>query len=287
LQTVSSELGKVEPDFMIHLGDMLDFHQYGFNDPPPDGSVTRAAYLNYRTLLGDTLGQTAHFATIGNWEGENGSYRPDEIAWSREQRMLYVPGPGPSTYPESGCPYQDFYAFTWGDALFVVLNVMTYTPTDHLLGSYPGFADDWTLGSSQLRWLAKTLADATAKWRFLFIHHPVGGKAGNEVESAYGRGGGQAADVGEQAVIHGWMRQYGVQIFFYGHDHVFTDMVVDGIHYTEPGNAGAIWMFSNDMTGYTQSWLEPGFVKVTVRPDSVDVQLINESGELLYGYTLP
>ena len=64
-------------------------------------------------------------------------------------------------------------------------------------------------------------------------------------------------------------------------------MVVDGIHYTEPGNAGAIWMFSNDMTGYTQSWLEPGFGKVTVGPDTVDVQLLNESSELLYEHTLP
>lgn len=287
LRAVSSELDKLEPDFLIHLGDMLDFHQYGFNDPPPTGAVTRDAYLNYRTLLGDTLGKTTHFATIGNWEGENGSYTPHEIARSREQRLRYLPGPDPSTYPEGGCPYQDFYAFTWGDALFVVLNVMTYTPSDHLLGSYPGFADDWTLGNSQLEWLGRTLANATARWRFLFIHHPVGGKAANEVESAYGRGGGQAADVGEQAVIHGWMKQYGVQIFFYGHDHVFTDMVVDGIHYTEPGNSGAIWMFSNDMTGYTQSWLEPGFGQVTVRPDSVDVQLINTSGELLHEYTLP
>jgi len=32
-----------------------------------------------------------------------------------------------------------------------------------------------------------------------------------------------------------------VQIFFYAHDHVFTDMVVDGIHYTLPGSAGAPW----------------------------------------------
>jgi hypothetical protein len=44
--------------------------------------------------------------------------------------------------------------------------------------------------------------------------------------------------------VHQLMQDHGVQIFFYGHDHTFTDMVVDGIHYTMPGSAGAVWMFT-------------------------------------------
>ncbi len=154
------------------------------------------------------------------------------------QRLLYAPGPGPTPIPKGGSANGDYYAFTWGDALFVVLNVMTYTPTCHLLGNGPGLPDDWTLGAAQLAWLDQTLAHATSKWRFLFIHHTVGGAAGNADDTAYGRGGGQAAYVGEQATIHAMMLQYGVQIFFYAHDHVFTDMVVDGIHYTAAGERG-------------------------------------------------
>src|SRR5438034_63512 len=90
---------------------------------------------------------------------------------------------------------------------------------------------------------ARAAATATAKWKFTFIHHTVGGNAGNDVDTAYGRGGGRAAYVGEQKTIHDMLRRYGVQIFFYAHDHVFTDMVVDGIHYTLPGSAGAPWKF--------------------------------------------
>jgi hypothetical protein len=288
LKAVSAEVGAASPDFLVHLGDMLDFHMYGFNDPPPDGSITRLAYLNYRTLLGDTLGHVAHFATIGNWEGENGTYTADEIAWSMQQRWLYVPGPNPATYPESGSPNKDYYAFTWGDALFVVLNVMSYTTTEHLLGTYPGLPDDWTLGAAQFNWFANTLANATSKWRFVLIHHTVGGAAGDDIDSAYGRGGGQAAYVGEQAKVHQLMLQYGVQIFFYGHDHVFADMTVDGIHYTLPGNAGAIWMFVQSETGYdpSQSWLEFGWGRVTVSPGAVNVKFLKKGGDLLYEYTL-
>ena len=164
---------------------------------------------------------------------------------------------------------------------------MSYTPTAHLLSMDPGLPDSWTLGQAQLDWLSNTLANATSKWRFLLIHHPVGGNGGDEYESAYGRGGGRAAYVGEQATIHQLMLQHGVQIFFYGHDHVFTDMSVDGIHYSLPGNAGAIWTFSESTTGYSQYWPASGWAKVTVGPERVDVQFIEMGGELLYEYSLP
>ncbi len=286
MAAVSAEIGSAAPDFMVHLGDMLDYHQYGFNSPPPDTSISRLAYLNFRAQYGDTGANTAHFPVIGNWEGENGSYTEEEIQRSRTERMLYVPGPTPATYPEGGGAGEDYYAFTWGDALCVVLNVMTYTPTAHLLSTSPGLPDDWTLGSVQLAWLRKTLENATSKWRFLFIHHTVGGMAGNDANSAYGRGGGQAAYVGEQAIVHELMLEHGVQIFFYGHDHVFVDMAVDGIHYTDPGNAGAIWTFTTSETGYIDYWGDSGWAKVDVTPDDVHVSFMALGGTVLHEYTV-
>jgi hypothetical protein len=287
LSSIGRAIGAARPDFVIHLGDMLDFHEFGFNEPVPLTAYTGGAYMNYRVLLGDTLGNTVHFPVIGNWEGEDGWFDPADVDRSRQQRFLYAPGPLPTTYPQSGSAAEDYYAFTWGDALFVVLNVMSYTPTPHLLSSVGGTADDWTLGTAQLDWLTTTLTTAKAKWRFVFIHHPVGGAAGTAENSAYGRGGGQAAEVGEQAKVHRLMLDTGAQIFFYGHDHVFTDMTVDGIHYTEPGSAGAPWMFSQAETGYSQSWLESGWAKVAVSPDTVQVDFISQTGNVLYQYRLP
>ncbi|HEY4183490.1 MAG TPA: metallophosphoesterase [Polyangia bacterium] len=286
LSTVSTAIGTAAPDFVVNLGDMLDFHEYGFNVPPPDGSVTRMAYLNYRRTFGDAVANAAHFPVIGGWDSESGCNTLDEINRSRDQRLLYLPGPSPQTYPEGGSPFQDYYAFTWGDALFVVLNVYTYTPTCHLLSGDPGLADDWTLGDAQLAWLQNTLANATAKWRFLLIHHPVGGNAGDDDDSAYGRGGGRAAQVGQQALVHQLMQDHGVQILFYGHDHVFTDMTVDKTHYSLPGSAGAIWFFPTSQTGYTEDWEVPGWGKVDVTPGGVHVQYLDLTGQILYEYSL-
>jgi hypothetical protein len=286
LRGIARDVAAVHPDFLINMGDMLDFHYFGFNAPPPDPSYARGAYLRYRDSLGDTLGNAAHFPVIGNWEGEDGFYTAEQIDRARSQRLLYLPGPTPSTYPESGSTTQDYYAFTWGDALFIVLNVMSYTTTPHLLSSNPGLPDDWTLGAAQMSWLQQTLEGATSKWRFLFIHHTVGGAAGNYSDSAYGRGGGQAAYVGEQAIVHELMLKHGVQIFFYGHDHVFTDMVVDGIHYTLPGSSGAPWKFTSSETGYTSYWTESGFGRVEVGPAAVNVKFVAAGGSVIYEYEL-
>jgi hypothetical protein len=287
LLAVSGAIHADNPDFLINLGDLLDYHIFGFNIPPPDASWSRLGYLNYRRMLGDSVGNAAHFLAIGNWDGENGCNTADEIARSMSQRFLYAPGPGPATYPEGGSANSDYYAFTWGDALFVVLNVMTYTPTCHLLsGDQVGVPDDWTLGAGQLAWLDQTLAGATSKWRFLFIHHTVGGAAADAEDTAYGRGGGQAAYVGEQATIHAMMLKYGVQVFFYAHDHVFTDMVVDGIHYLLPGSAGAPWKFDATQTGYAHYWPDSGYARLTVAPDSAEVDLVSTDGETLEALTL-
>jgi hypothetical protein len=284
---VMPQVRAVAPDFVINLGDLLDYHEFGFNAPPPDSRWSRLGYLNYRRLLGDVGANAGHFSVIGNWDGESGCNTPDEIARSMSQRLLYLPGPSPTNYPEGGSGNEDYYAFTWGDALFIILNVMTYTPTCHLLDPDPGVPDDWTLGATQLAWLERTLAGAKAKWRFLFIHHTVGGAAGDPADSAYGRGGGQAAHVGEQATVHALMLQYGAQIFFYAHDHVFTDMVVDGIHYALPGSAGAPWKFDESMTGYTQYWTDSGFARVAVSSETVQVDFMSLTGQRLDGFSIP
>ena len=287
LLDVTADVAASHADFVLSMGDMLDYHVFGFNAPPPDSAWARLAYLNFRRVMGETLGSAAHFPVIGNWDGESGCNTAVEIERSRSQRLLYMPGPRAATYAEGGSANGDYYAFTWGDALFVMLNVMTYTPTCHLLGLNPGAADDWTLGATQLAWLETTLAHSKARWKFTFIHHAVGGNAGNEFDTAYGRGGGRAAYVGEQATVHDMLRRYGVQIFFYGHDHVFTDMVVDGVHYTLPGSAGAPWKFDATETGYDEYWPDSGYGRVNVSADRVTVDFVAMGGNVLSTYSLP
>ena len=185
--------------------------------------------------------------------------------WAAEARLRCIPNPRGDTYPEGGegapgydslddwlgveGPWNDnttrehlqnFYAWTWGDALFIVLDPFRYT----LVGSVyrPNRVSDWTLGPTQMQWLEDVLAGSNASWKFVMAHHLVGGGAINRRGQSVEEGGndavyarGSAVEAGrsdsEQALVHTLMRQHGVQFFLYGHDHAFCHGVLDEVNY--------------------------------------------------------
>jgi predicted phosphodiesterase len=260
-------------DFAILLGDNFQtLSSHG--GPMTHDRMGPNLYGHLRSCLGALPGACPVFHVNGNWDGENGWHSQAERARARAARMLFMPNPDPATYPQGGSPAEDYYAFTWSDVLCVVLNVTGYTLSDHAIGSTEGRADDWTLGRDQFAWLERVLAGSGEKWKLVFIHHTVGGYGADDLNSRYGRGGGRAAKVGEQARVHDLLVRYGVRALFYGHDHVFTDMEVDGVHYTCVGSAGAPWLFDSDVTGYAQAVREPGFTLVDYDGSSVIVRYI-------------
>ncbi|GAG16803.1 unnamed protein product, partial [marine sediment metagenome] len=204
--------------------------------------------------------------------------------WSTLARLRCIPNPRGDTYPEGGegapgydslddwfgepgpwnegaplSHLQNFYAWTWGDALFVVLDPYRYTLVGSVL--FPNSPSLYTLGPTQLQWLEDVLANSNATWKFIFSHHQVGGglinRHGDLIEDggsqyAYGRGSAVEADRPdtEQAVIHDLMLQHGAQFFVYGHDHGFCHSVKDGINYLCCGRP----TFLNDW------WSRPGML---------------------------
>lgn len=274
------------PDFLICLGDMLDLHSLGFNPGFPSQSLADFAYRDFRLHLGQSTFEAPFFAVVGNWEGENGNLLPNQIRFAQTARRKYLPNPTPKTYPQGGGESEDYFAWDWGDGLFVVLNVQTYTTTNHTLGNSPdeGKPTDWTLGPEQMRWLERTLKGSSQPIKLIFIHHVVGGLGGDLENSSYGRGGGRAAKVGEQARVHELMLRHGVQALFYGHDHVFVDLVVDGIHYTLPGSAGAPWKFDEGETGYQDYDPRSGFGMVEVTAKRLRVEFFGLDGEAFRSY---
>ena len=274
LSEISSSILTKRPDFLLMLGDNIQtFTSHG--GPMIEEKFGPMLYSALRHGLSDLPSSVPVFTVIGNWEGENGWHPARERNWAQQARRAWLPNPDAGTYPEGGSENEDYYGFTWGNVLFLVLNVTGYTPADHRLQSFVGKADDWTLGEKQKAWLYRQLSNSNARWKLLFIHHTVGGNAGDDVNSRYGRGGGQAARTGEQALIHEWMLQFGVQALFYGHDHVFTDNQVDGIHYICVGSAGAPWKFPESVTGYKDYWTSSGFTWVDIEQNKLKISFIS------------
>lgn len=286
LRTCADVADRLNPDFVFHMGDNIQTVASSHGGPATQEEHPSIFYLYWRQVLGKLQGDAANFVVNGNWEGENGWHPEQNRQWARNARMLFAPAPGSDTYPQGGSRNEDYYAFEWGNALFVVLNATGYNSINHEHTLGAGRGDDWTLGREQLAWLEKTLKESRAPWKFLFIHHAVGGNAGDDVNTRYGRGGGRAAHVGEQAKIHEMMKRYGVQVFFYAHDHVFTDMEVDGIHYICNGSVGAPWKFSTEETGYEFYIPDSGFTVVDVNGDSATIRYVRPDEKEADGKTL-
>ena len=205
---------------------------------------------------------------------------------------------------------RDYYAWTWVDALFVVIDPYWHSPkpVDSVFGGGPKNRDMWaiTLGEAQYRWLAQTLQQSRAKYKFVFTHHVLGtGRGGIEQAGlcewgGYSRRGDwQFAQQrpGWPLPIHQLMAKLGVTIFFQGHDHIFVKQQLDGVIYQSLPLPGDPYYALYNRDAYETGDALPGSgrVRVTVSPEKVSVAYVRSflpkdetaaqrNGEIAYSY---
>ena len=150
---------------------------------------------------------------------------------------------------------KDYCAWTWGDALFVILDNYWHSPAQVDSGFREqeagggkggrGQRDWWalTLGDAQYQWFKRTLETSKAKYKFVFAHHVMGsGRGGVDECDLYEWGGyghnaclriqTASSELGTCPCINSWSK-HGVTIFFQGHDHLYCQQERDGIIYQE------------------------------------------------------
>ena len=272
------------PDFHLDLGDTF------MADNDTNQSQVNYEYLAQRdSLYMGRIGTSVPiFITPGNHEEEEG-WNLDDMPFSIgvgsiQARKAYFPTPindgfysgnvdilpeiNATTY---GNQYrEDYYAWEWGDALFVVIDVYQYTlelSYNPAAGegnddSVSGDQWSWTLGEEQYNWLKQTLENSHAKYKFVFSHHVTGGitRPIVGVDAGYVRGGAEAAAYFEWGgrnadgswgfdtmrpgwgvdaehpdgtPIHQLFLENGVSGYFHGHDHLYAYEIRDGIVYQE------------------------------------------------------
>ena len=295
-------------DFMIDLGDNFLSEKYVTS---PGSSALAPHYrdtIDARTVLfrkyfGTLCHSAALYLTIGNHEGELGwrmgtgtdSSMP---VVATNVRKKYYANPYPNSFysgNDSIEPYiglrEDYYAWEWGDALFMVINPYWYTK----VSQHAGWG--WTLGSKQYNWFRNTIRNSTAKFKFVFAHQLVGGngsdgRGGIEFVDLYENGGRSldstwdfdSARAHWEQPLHALMVQNKAHIYFHGHDHFYGKQDKDGIVYQEVPQPSAknIKNFNANsypytaQYGYSNGVILPnrGFLLVTVNSDSTKVEYI-------------
>jgi predicted phosphodiesterase len=261
-----------KPDFMIDLGDTTMVDKFG-----QFFRRSESQYKAQRYYMGRIAHSVPIFMVLGNHDGERGS-DPEMSDWSLKQRHNYFPN------PTDGNDKHSYFAFEWGNALFIGLDPFWSTMRRGASGW------DMTLGETQYRWLAQTLASSKAAMRFVFIHHLVGGLGrdvrGGAKPAAYMEWGGKNADgsdgfkqnrPGWEMPLHQLFVKHGVNIVFHGHDHLFVKEELDGIIYQDvpqPGHRSG-GTRSAEEYGYGGVILgSSGHVRVTVEANEAKVDYV-------------
>lgn len=297
-----------QPDFYIAIGD--DFSVDTLKDVNPQ-TVTQL-YINQRQWLG--LVDAPVFLVNGNHEQAsmaNLNGTADNVAvWAQTARNTYYPQPAPDNfYTGDAEPVEfigqlrDYYAFTWGDALFVVIDPYWHSQqtVDNQFGdSHTGKKDRdlWnvTLGDAQYAWFKQTLESSHAKYKFVFTHHVLGtGRGGVELANTFEWGDAKnlSAHRTWDKTIHQLMVDNNVTIFFQGHDHIFARQELDGVIYQtlpEPANPFYSWE-NEDVFTSGDKFPNSGHVRVTVAPDGVTVDYVRsyleKPDEVAFTYSIP
>lgn len=206
-------------------------------------------YTGQRYWFGQFARNSPLFLVPGNHDGEFGwASTPDRTGmadWAYDMRLANFPMPvqtkADSPFYTVG-PKQNYYAWNWGDAQFIVLD--PFWPQVRRARGLMSGAGSVTLGKEQYDWLAKTLADSKARRTFVFIHHLVGGsgresRGGAEASTLFEWGGQDAAGAdlfatqrpGWAMPIHELLKKHHVTAVFHGHDHLYVRQERDGIAY--------------------------------------------------------
>lgn len=307
---------KDNPDFMLSLGDI-------FGDDHNPFTITSQAldslHKDYRPFLGSICHSIPFYVCLGNHEGENDYYYsftpPNNLCiWGTQWRKYYYPNPYPNSFYSGDTinePYgignpENYYAWTWGDAQFIVLDVYR----DECDTSDKPHNWDWSLGKPQYDWLRNTLETSTAKYKFVFAHHIRGqGRGGITNATQFEWGGYQNTNYTFDTYRPGWgkpihqlFKDNGVNIFFQGHDHVFAHEMLDSITYQAvPMAADSTYEIGKlaNADAYTADTLDgTGHIRVTVSSACVTVDYIraylpadtlsgiHHNGEVAFSYTI-
>ncbi|MFZ4617273.1 MAG: metallophosphoesterase family protein [Rectinemataceae bacterium] len=282
-------MGSDAPDFVIDLGDTAMTEKLA-KDP-----ATSVARFRLIRSYWDTIGGSAPFFMVaGNHDGEQGwlagSGKPDSKETTVLRRTWLVDA--------ADAPGKDFsvqaptvYSFEWGDALFIMLDPYIAE------SSKPAEGWDWTLGKDQYDWLAAVLARSKAPFRFVFIHHLVGGRGrdargGADVAGYYEWGGRSmngsddfaAMRPGWPLPVSGLLASQGVTAVFHGHDHFYARDEREGIVYQEvpqPSLARGQAPRPEQLEEYGYSTGDflpsPGYLRVSVSADRSRVEYVRSS----------
>ncbi len=204
---------RLRPAFVIQVGDLIDGYSNSLEE-------VEAEWQRFEKQIAP-LAPVPFIAVAGNHDVFNGKRRVDPAL-----EEMFVDRWGGL-----------YYAFTYKNSLFVVLNSDSTEGMNVITGK-------------QLSWLEGTLADNQAEHTFVFMHRP-------------------AFLLNDADALHELFKEHNVDRVFYGHHHHYHHFDREGIGYTMTNANGTSAARHPEIGGM------PHLLQVSVRGAEVDVAVIH------------
>jgi hypothetical protein len=304
IKTLQTEAND-KPDFIVDLGDTFMTEKFASTEE----QVLRR-YIETRAFFDIPGGSSPLFLVNGNHDGEFGwlfssCNQNNSAYWAINARKLYYPNPysdgfylGSSTHDSIVGLHENYYSWTWGNALFVVLDPYTYSSDFKKTGNMW----DSTIGNEQYLWFKQTLESSNATYKFVFEHHMLAEYRGMTTwADKYEWGGYNNKGVWDfnqsrpnwDLPIHQLMVKNNVTIFFQGHDHLFCKEEKDGVIYQEVPQPSVLR--DNGDANITSQYVgqvipSSGYLRIQVSPQNVSVEYVKtsppESAGIAFSYNV-
>ncbi len=233
------------PDLVVHCGDVVS---RDFNDT----SVGTEFFNPFQPLIKNTPVYLipGNHDTDSMFGGDGGT---------NFQNAFYLP-------TNSATGTELFYSFDHGDVHFVCLFdpwFRVYVPT---------------VGDAQYNWLTNDLARSTKPWKLIFGHFPLATTAFHYNDNYNGN------TIWDQYELMNLLaplaQQYGVQMFFSGHDHCFQRFApTNGMHAIVNGSGGqSLYSYANMHSALAQFWKTYSFLRVSITNDTLFLQAVGTDG---------
>jgi hypothetical protein len=207
---------------MVHIPGNHDAGRGDYADK--DGSAkTKISTLLWKTYTNNPTDET--YPEGGESEGiptitsQLSWQHPISVEHDADWRRTYEIDGGGDEGIEHGTPLMNYFAFTWGDSLHVIIDTNRYSFID---GATVG-----SLGIPQNTWCVDTLWNSSAKWKRLLGHSLISGA----VTYQWGSG----IDIGllstEESNLHLVCQGVELTEFAFGHNHTFGWVIKDGVNY--------------------------------------------------------
>jgi hypothetical protein len=254
---VAEQIRQTNPDLVFHTGDTVY-----------PSLIPELVDLRYYSIYGPHMASTPYYVATGNHDLDRGRTIPSTLYHRPKNDTSPIEHVNEFTFDES------YYTVRHGPAQFFVLFAPFFY--QYVL----------TKDNPQYLWLQKALSESTSPWKFIFAHHPIRTSSLHRYDDYNRNSVRDTEELGN--LLLPLAKEYGVQMIFSGHDHVYERFqpVFGVVSMITAGGGGSLYPLRKHDSLSSKFLSQYHFVNVDIEGDTCQLNALDDEGNSIDTLTI-